>query len=146
MKAFRFQLGRVLDLRAAQLDREENALKELFAERKRQEQVLADLRAEWLRSGRSLTLESRIDGSELSALGAYRGHLRDREQGLRRQREEHDARIAGQRGRVLEARKRVRLLEKLRDRRRSSWEHELGRELEALAGEAFLARWNRQEG
>jgi len=45
---------------------------------------------------------------------------------------------------VLEAQRRVRLLERLRERRFSEWEAELNRELEALAAESYLARWKRR--
>jgi hypothetical protein len=36
------------------------------------------------------------------------------------------------------------LLEKLEQRRRAEWQREADRELESLAAESFLARWNRQ--
>jgi hypothetical protein len=43
----------------------------------------------------------------------------------------------------MEARRRCRLLEKLKERRRAEWEKARDRELEELASESFLARWNR---
>jgi hypothetical protein len=42
-----------------------------------------------------------------------------------------------------EARRRCRLLERLRERRRAEWKTENDRELEQVAAESYLARWGR---
>ncbi len=53
-----------------------------------------------------------------------------------------EQRLAAQRKRWTEARRRCRLLEKLKERRRAEYDYEMNRELESLASETFLARWN----
>ena len=45
---------------------------------------------------------------------------------------------------MLEARRRCRLLEKLKERRLAEWRAAAEREIEALAAEAFLTRWNQE--
>jgi len=45
---------------------------------------------------------------------------------------------------VLRARRDVRVIEKLRERRLAEWQAEADRELEGLAAEVFLARWGRR--
>src|ERR1039458_7519716 len=52
--------------------------------------------------------------------------------------------VAAQRQKVLEAQRQCRLLEKLEQRRHAEWRREADREMESLAAESFLARWNRQ--
>ena len=41
-------------------------------------------------------------------------------------------------------RRRCRVLELLKEKRRRTWNYEFGRELEALAADAYLAKWNRE--
>ena len=44
---------------------------------------------------------------------------------------------------MLEARRRCRLLERLKERRLADWTAERNRQLEEVASESFLARWRR---
>jgi hypothetical protein len=41
----------------------------------------------------------------------------------------------------MDARRDLRLLEKLRDKRLAEWTIEAGREMDKVAGELYLARW-----
>jgi hypothetical protein len=52
--------------------------------------------------------------------------------------------LAKQRKKYSEAKRRVRLLEELRDRRLQEWKYEEAAVLEELASESFLANWNRE--
>jgi hypothetical protein len=52
--------------------------------------------------------------------------------------------LAKQRKKYSEAKRRVRLLEELRDRRLQEWKYEEAAQLEELASESFLANWNRE--
>jgi hypothetical protein len=45
----------------------------------------------------------------------------------------------------LEARRRCRLLERLRERRWTEWQLARDRELEELASDSYLAQWNRRQ-
>ena len=57
---------------------------------------------------------------------------------------ECEQQMASQRQRRREAQRQCRLLEKLEQRRRAEWRVEADKEMENLAAESFLARWNRQ--
>jgi hypothetical protein len=46
---------------------------------------------------------------------------------------------------MLEARRRLRLLERLRERRLAEWCSARDKELEDLVSEAYLAKWKRRE-
>ena len=46
---------------------------------------------------------------------------------------------------MLEARRRCRLLERLKERRLAEWTTARDRELDELASESYLAKWNRQQ-
>jgi hypothetical protein len=43
-----------------------------------------------------------------------------------------------------EARRRCRLLERLKEHRRAQWQSDLNRELEELASDSYLAQWARR--
>ena len=47
---------------------------------------------------------------------------------------------------MLEARRRCRLLERLKERRLAEWTAERDQELEEMAAETYLARWSRGRG
>jgi hypothetical protein len=46
---------------------------------------------------------------------------------------------------MLEARRRFRLLERLKDRRMAEWKQAGDREIEEVAAESYLARWSRAQ-
>ena len=56
---------------------------------------------------------------------------------------EWQERAAKQQQAVVEARRRVRLMEKLEERRLREWKQALDREQENLSSELYLARWKR---
>jgi flagellar export protein FliJ len=143
MERFRFSLARVLDWRRQQQQCEEEALAALLAERHALDQARQDVDREASR----LRAEPREDGShlaaELAAAAGYRQVLRRKAAQLLRESEQCAARIAAQRARLLEARRRVRLLERLEAAQRRQWETALSREQETLATDLYLARWRR---
>jgi hypothetical protein len=63
---------------------------------------------------------------------------------LDRRRVQSGEEILKQRARVVDANRRVKLLEKLKDRRLVEWRLAWQRETDSLASEAFLARWQRE--
>jgi flagellar export protein FliJ len=146
MRNFRFSLERILGWRSAELQAEEAALAPLFADRTRLEVAREQVRAARERAASDLVAAGAVDGRDLEALAGYRLRLeRDLiaiEHRLAQRRQE----IAAQRARVLEAQRRVRLLEKLRARRLAEWQTAWQRESENFAAETFLARWKRNEG
>ncbi|HVN04280.1 MAG TPA: hypothetical protein VMT86_07665 [Bryobacteraceae bacterium] len=144
MKAFAFSLGHVLDWRRTQLEMEENNLRRLVA--MREELVLALVRLEMVqsRAEQSVREAASVPAGDLWALAGYRRRLIGERAALEQRRKVCEQQIAAQRQKVLEAQRQCRLLEKIEERRRAEWRQAAGRELETLAAESFLTRWNRQ--
>lgn len=143
MKRFHFPLESALRFRERQWEVEQAKLEALLGEaaglerRRRENAGLADEADEGLRRARAVT------GEDLAAAAAYRRYLDREEEQLRGQARECEGRIGEQRGRVIEARRRFRLIEKLRERRLADWSAGAAQELEMEAGELFLAQWTR---
>jgi len=142
MKAFRFRLEKVLAWRRTELELEEYKMKQLSAEMDLIERSRAQLSAERTAAEREILGTGSIDGADLGAHAAFLVHLGKQERELLRRRDEQQQRLAGQHQRLIEARQRSRVLEKLKARRHAQWRADANRELEAFAAEAYLARWN----
>jgi flagellar export protein FliJ len=143
VKRFVFRLESVLRWRRSLFEQEQNRLHALVAERDAILLRLKELEELRQRAEQALLEAPAVTGSELTALEAYRRRLNLERARKQQELTDCEARIEAQRQRVLEAQRRVRLLERLRERRFSEWEAELNRELEALAAESYLARWKR---
>jgi flagellar FliJ protein len=144
VKRFVFRLESVLRWRRSLFEQEQNRLRALVAERDAILLRLKELEELRQRAEQALLEAPAVTGSELAALEAYRRRLNLERARKQQELTDCEARIEAQRQRVLEAQRRVRLLERLRERRFSEWEAELNRELEALAAESYLARWKRR--
>jgi flagellar FliJ protein len=143
VKAFRFRLERVLDLRENQLKAEESKLEQLWARRKELENEIhsMDMSIEQARS--STTSRQFVQPSDLIALELFaRRTDREREQAQARLRA-HDEIVEKQKQAVVEARGRVRLLERLREKRQTEWQTAADKELEELAADFAGAQWLR---
>jgi flagellar export protein FliJ len=141
MQTFQFRLERILSWRRKEFEAEKVRLGPLMAAQKQLEAVQREIAAAWDRAGRELLSGGPVYGTDLVALGGFRARLERDLEANARQRQEGAEKIAVQQGRVIEADRRVRLLEKLRHRRLDEWRAAWDRELENFAGEAFLARW-----
>lgn len=142
MQQFRFSLSRVLEWRRQELLVKEDALARMNAERlslERSRQATSDEEHQLARQAVEATS---LFAQELAAFDAYRLFLQDRRRDLVRRLTQCDDRIARQREEILEARRQVKLIERLEQRQKEEWHREWNHEQESLAGELFLARWN----
>ena len=145
MTSFRFTLEKVLEWRRTQLDLEEVRYRqqaEVLAglERSRFELEAAASRAEaGVRSGNA------VEGSDLAALDSFRKRLLRQGQEIDRQRAEGSRKLDERQKAMLEARRRYRLLERLRERRLAEWRVARDREVEQTAAESYLARFARRQ-
>jgi hypothetical protein len=147
MKKFRFELDGALRLRRQQLNGEELKLKAALAEVARTRMVRQALLEEWMQQERMLRERDELDPFELASMGDYQGWVKRREGELTKQEAEQAKRADAQRECVAAARRRLKLLEDLRERRLAEWTRESNRELDALASELHLMRQFRlQEG
>jgi len=141
VKPFRFPLERVLEWRKEQAERERAALRLLAGER---DAVLAhrhSLEAQRAEEERALLSDAVLDISRLAALETWRAWVRGETARLEIALREVEERISAQRQRVVEAERKVRLLERLRDKSFRNWRLALDKELENFAAEAYLTRW-----
>lgn len=141
MKAFRFPFDRVRQWRAQQLEIEEARLQKLFQERNAIRAARTVLAEERLSEENAVRASGSATAQELSALDAFVRYVLAEYQRLNRLEADCEARITAQRQQVADARRRVELLDRLKEKRRAEWQLEFDREQENLSGELFLAKW-----
>ena len=141
MNAFRFRLERVLEWRRTELELEENKFRREAAALSALDRVRAELEAAGIKAELQVRQSPTITGRELAALGSFRLLVRSREADIARQRAERVKSLAARRAALLEAQRRCRLLERLRERRLEEWRLAGNKEVEELASETYLAQW-----
>ncbi len=144
MARFEFSLERVLRWRSVELAAEEAKLKQLVQEQLHLQSVLADVSAERSKLISSLGSMPNLSGDDFRTLNACGLRLRRTAENLGHQLLRVGRDLGVQRKKYGEAKRRVRLLEELKDRRLREWKYEEAAMLEELASESFLANWNRE--
>jgi hypothetical protein len=145
MKTFRFPLDKALQWRRLELEVEEARYKQQAAELSTLDRRRAEVEASGIRAEIQVREWNPIAASELTALGSFRLAVKTEEAELARRRAECARKLAEQQQHMLEARRRCRLLERLKDRRLTEWTAACDREIEEIAAESYIARWNRTE-
>src|SRR5690349_17967706 len=130
MKSFQFPLQRVLDFRRMQLELEEAKFRHGAASLAALDHARAELEAGAVRTECEVRQWDPVAGGDLAALGAYRTRVRSEEASLAAKRSECARAVAAQQAAMLEARRRFRLLEKLKERRLAEWTSARDRELD----------------
>ena len=82
-----------------------------------------------------------IPSRDFVALGLYRLQAKKRELELQAARDRCQAEVEEQQVKLRAAQRKLRLLEKLRERRVAEYVYAEARELEELAADAFFAKW-----
>ena len=141
MNAFRFPLQKALEWRRSEVDLAELKFQQLTAAVAAVDKALAELETAGIRAEILVRDWSPVCGRDLAALGSFRLHVKKKNQELAASRAECAARLAAGRSAMLEARRRFRLLERLKQRRLEDWRLAGDKELEELASESYLARW-----
>jgi flagellar export protein FliJ len=144
MARFQFSLEKVLRWRAVELTTEEAKLKALVQQQLHLQTLLADVSAQRSQLISSLGSMPDLRGDDLRTLTACGLRLRRNAENLAQQLHKCGRELAKQRKRYSEAKRRVRLLEELKNRRLEEWKYEEAALLEELASESFLANWNRE--
>ncbi len=142
MKRFTFPLERVLRWRRTQAELEEARLAELFGELERIRREIAALERELAGGEEALLAAARkgeaVDPRTLAFLEEFRRYVRGRRRELRGSETELEWRISEQRKALVEARRRVRILEKFKEKKFGEWRLAADREASRLADELFL--------
>lgn len=145
MKSFQFPLQKVLEWRQNQLEREEVKFKQHLEEVAALDRARESLEAAGLCAEVQVREWRPVAGRDVGALGGFRTHVQAQEQAIAGRRAQRQTALEKQQAAMLEARRRCRLLERLRERRRTEWQTAGNRELEDLAAESFLSGWVRGE-
>ncbi|MGP0075359.1 MAG: hypothetical protein ACLPWF_25885, partial [Bryobacteraceae bacterium] len=137
MAKFQFSLEKVLRWRSVELTAEEAKLKALVQEQLHLQTQLAEVSAERSKLISSLGSMPDLRGDDLRTLTACGLRLRRNAENLAQQLLRCGRDLAKQRRSYSQAKRRVRLLEELKDRRLREWKYEEAAQLEELASESF---------
>jgi len=143
MKRFEFRLARVRDFRRQQLEVEEAKLEVLRAERQQIEEESLRLENEATGTRNSLMVIGSVEAQDLVAADRYLRFLAIEMKRQAAKMADWQGRTAKQQQAMVEARRRVRLLEKLEEKQLRLWKEEADREHENLSAELYLARWKK---
>jgi hypothetical protein len=144
MKRFEFPLERVRRWRAGQAALEELKLEQLGERLAKLGVEKRSAEAARLESEREVLGHSPAEATDLQSLDAYRRHTRSKIRGIEERERETAELIGQQRQRVVQARRAVELLERLKQRAMEEWQAACDREQESLAAELYLARFTRR--
>jgi flagellar export protein FliJ len=144
MNAFHFPLQKALQLRQTQLELAEARYKQQVAAVGELDRLRAETEASGARAEIEVRQWSPVAGHDLAALERFRLRVKSEEVRIAEQRAEAAREVATRQEAMLQARRRCKLLERLRERRLAEWQAGRDRELEELANDSFLAQWNRR--
>jgi flagellar export protein FliJ len=143
MQAFRFPLESVLNYRRLQAGIEKARLQELFAELSSWADRQTDLERQ-KQDAYEVTRQSGITATDLHAWDNYSQFVLHERARLEARKQECQRRIAAQQQKVTEAERKYELLNHLKTKKREEWNKLVAAEVEALAAEAYLAKWVRE--
>jgi len=144
MSGFRFPLKRVLALRETQLSIEQADLDRLRLELQAILNALNELESRADRETEFIRQTRFITGAEISGIAIAKEWIIEEKKRLLSRIEDCQRAIAEKTAIVIEAERKVRLVERLKERRRKSWIEGENRQLEELAGETAIAGWRRE--
>ena len=145
MQRFQFRLDRVLEWRRKQSGIEESRLAACLIHVQEAEKRIERLRSERDSIDRELLTRAAIPAVDFLNLGRYRLRAGKEELELAEERRKRVQTVAEQRTRVQQAHQRVKLLEKMRDRRLAEHNLAAAKELEEAAAEAYMVRWSQAQ-
>ncbi|MBI5083939.1 MAG: hypothetical protein HZB13_05005 [Acidobacteria bacterium] len=142
MKRFHFSLDRLRAWRQTQFEREEARLAALLAQFEEHRRRREGLRAQEAVSLAAIRASRVVNVEELQTLDAFRRWVSREETRIRSEEMGLGSRIAEQRGVVVEARRKVEGLDRIKEKRLHAWRKEVDRETELAVAELVIARWN----
>ena len=145
MSGFRFTLARVLRLREDQLKIEELKLESLLAQRRQIELEIETLDSAAQQARLSISRKPFVQSVDLLSLEHFTNRVQRECKDRAVKLAAHSQLIEQQRKALCEARSRVRLLEKLQEKRKAEWREERNREEQYQAGDFSAAQWLRTQ-
>jgi flagellar export protein FliJ len=142
VKVFHFPLHRALHIRRAQLELERIKYQRLMRDREQLELQVTAIQVDAADTRSAIATRTHLLPGEISTMPDYLRGARQRLRKLDELRKELANRLQEQQRQMVEAERKVKLLEKLRTRRFGEWENEMLKEQETFAADAYLARWS----
>ena len=130
--------------RRTQLEIEEAKYQQRLAAVAALDRARAEMEASGIQAEVQVRAWRPLAGNDLVALSRFRQSVRAREKQIAVRRAESSQAADAQLRAMLEAQRRCRLLERLKERRLAEWRAANDRALEELATESYLARWTRE--
>ncbi len=141
MKAFRFPLDRVLHWRTTQCELEEAALTRLTSQRGKLSSAVAQIAAQRTEASDAISRNPEIESGEFQTVHAFHISLDQQKSRLQARARELERQIETQVRQTAEARRKKKLLEKLRESRLTQWTSLRNAEDETAAADSWLARY-----
>lgn len=141
MQQFRFRLERVLQWQQRICRLEEEKLRQAAAYAAEADEKLAGLAAQRVAIEQEFSNQATLAPADLQALGEYRRRAVVTRLSLERERETRRAALAAQREKLLAERRKMEVIEKLRERALQEHTRAADREAEALSHESYLSGW-----
>ncbi len=141
MKRFSFPLERVISFRRRQLDLAESDLKRTLQQESLLTSHAAAVEQEALACRGAATGHEETDGAALRLIGEYVVALDERRALTLEAKRKLEEQRRQQMARLVEMRRDVKLLEKLREKRLRIYQRDLDRQIEAETAELHLAKW-----
>ena len=141
MQRFQFRLQRVLAWQQRLCRNEEDKLRLCLAAVAETENKLARLAADAVTIEQEFSTQAALSSMDLRALAAFRRNAVVDRQKLEREQGARGAAADAQRQVLLHARRRLQMLEKLRDRALAEHTHAADRDAETLSLESYLSAW-----
>jgi hypothetical protein len=145
MKRFDFPLERVRRWRREQASLEELKLQQLRAEMAGLQAAQRQIETDRAQSEQQVLTQAYVDPLLLVSLDSYRQHTAGQVRQLESRGQQCEAKIQEQLNRVIEARRKFELLERLRQAALDEWQAAVDKEQEDLAAELFLAKSSRRK-
>jgi flagellar export protein FliJ len=144
MRPFRFRLEKALEWRRLQLRQQEARFQQQAAALEALDRRCKELETASRHAEAGVREWDSLSGADLAALDGYRTGVQRLQRRLADQRREGSRELASRQQALLEAQRRVRVLERIKEQRLREWKASGDRELQELASESFLARWKRE--
>lgn len=141
MRRFRYSLESLLRFRQARLDEELAKLDKATSAVSQIDRSRCELDQVSREALQSVGAAGPLEGWQLSALDQFRRFATLEDRRLVRLRGQLVGELEEQRRRAVEAHKKVRILEVLKEKRLEDWKSELDREQEQAVSEVVAARW-----
>jgi hypothetical protein len=141
VKRFRYGLESVMRLSQARLDEQTAKMEQIAARLAATARMRQTLHEEGERVSRDLTKRTSVEGWQLAAVCEFRLSAAAEDRRLAGALAGLAAELEAQRVRVVEAHKKVRILEVLKEKRLSSWREEVDREQERAVSDLVVGQW-----